>query len=96
MTAYIGTATSRIDGRAKVTGEAKYAAEYNFPGLAHGYVVDATIPRGRITSIDTSAALRVGGVSSTSRSKPPSMCSSYSFSIAMYSCEPDTAPESSW
>jgi len=62
MTAYIGTATSRIDGRAKVTGEAKYAAEYNFPGLAHGYVVDATIPRGRITSIDTSAALRVGGV----------------------------------
>ena len=62
MTAYIGTATSRIDGRAKVTGEAKYAAEYNFPGLAHGYIVDATIPRGRITSIDTSAALRVGGV----------------------------------
>jgi xanthine dehydrogenase YagR molybdenum-binding subunit len=62
MTAYIGTATSRIDGRAKVTGEAKYAAEYNFPGLAHGYVVDATIPRGRITGIDTSAALRVGGV----------------------------------
>jgi xanthine dehydrogenase YagR molybdenum-binding subunit len=62
MTAYIGTATSRIDGRAKVTGEAKYAAEYNFPGLAHGYIVDATIPRGRITSIDTSAALRVSGV----------------------------------
>jgi xanthine dehydrogenase YagR molybdenum-binding subunit len=62
MTTYIGTATSRIDGRAKVTGEAKYAAEYNFPGLAHGYVVDATIPRGRITGIDTSAALGVGGV----------------------------------
>jgi xanthine dehydrogenase YagR molybdenum-binding subunit len=62
MTAYIGTATSRIDGRAKVTGDAKYAAEYNVPGLAHGYVVDATIPRGRITSIDTSAALRVVGV----------------------------------
>jgi xanthine dehydrogenase YagR molybdenum-binding subunit len=62
MTTYIGTATSRIDGRAKVTGEAKYAAEYNFPGLAHGYVVDATIPKGRITGIDTSAALRVDGV----------------------------------
>jgi xanthine dehydrogenase YagR molybdenum-binding subunit len=62
MTTYIGTATSRIDGRAKVTGEAKYAAEYNFPGLVHGYVVDATIPKGRITGIDTSAALRVGGV----------------------------------
>jgi xanthine dehydrogenase YagR molybdenum-binding subunit len=62
MTTYIGTATSRVDGRAKVTGDAKYAAEYNVPGLAHGYVVDATIPRGRVTSIDTSAALRVGGV----------------------------------
>jgi xanthine dehydrogenase YagR molybdenum-binding subunit len=62
MTAYIGTATSRIDGHAKVTGEAKYAAEYNFPGLAPGYIVDSTSPSGRITSIDTSAALRVGGV----------------------------------
>jgi xanthine dehydrogenase YagR molybdenum-binding subunit len=29
MTTYIGTATSRIDGRAKVTGEAKYAGEFN-------------------------------------------------------------------
>ena len=31
---YIGTATSRVDGRAKVTGAAKYAAEYNMNGLA--------------------------------------------------------------
>jgi xanthine dehydrogenase YagR molybdenum-binding subunit len=28
---YLGKATSRIDGRAKVTGGAKYAAEYNIP-----------------------------------------------------------------
>jgi xanthine dehydrogenase YagR molybdenum-binding subunit len=62
MTTYIGTATSRVDGRAKVTGEAKYAAEYNVPGLAHGYLVESTIPRGRIISIDTGAALRVAGV----------------------------------
>jgi len=30
----IGTPTSRVDGRAKVTGTAKYAAEYNVPALA--------------------------------------------------------------
>ena len=40
MATYIGTATSRIDGKAKVTGEAKYAGEFNVPGLAYGYVVD--------------------------------------------------------
>jgi xanthine dehydrogenase YagR molybdenum-binding subunit len=62
MTAYIGTATSRVDGRAKVTGEAKYAGEFNVPGLAYGFVVEATIPKGRITRIDTSVALRVDGV----------------------------------
>ena len=34
MTTYIGTATSRVDGRAKVTGAAKYAGEFNTAGLA--------------------------------------------------------------
>jgi len=62
MTAYIGTATSRVEGRAKVTGEAKYAGEFNVSGLAHGHVVESTVAKGRITRIDTSAALRVGGV----------------------------------
>jgi xanthine dehydrogenase YagR molybdenum-binding subunit len=59
---YIGTATSRVDGRAKVTGAAKYAAEFNVPGLAHGSVVTATIAKGHITRIDSSEALRVPGV----------------------------------
>jgi xanthine dehydrogenase YagR molybdenum-binding subunit len=59
---YIGTATSRVDGRAKVTGAAKYAGEYNAPGLAHGYVVASTIPRGRISRIDAGEALRIEGV----------------------------------
>jgi xanthine dehydrogenase YagR molybdenum-binding subunit len=59
---YIGTPTSRVDGRAKVTGEAKYAGEFNAPGLAYGSVVESTIPKGRITRIDASEALRVEGV----------------------------------
>ena len=68
MTPHIGTPTSRIDGRAKVTGAAKYAAEYNRPGLAfgpglaYGYVVTSTIPKGRIAHIDTDEARRVVGV----------------------------------
>ena len=40
-----------------------------------------------------SSAWRVGGVSTTTRSNWPALCSSYSFSIAMYSCVPDSAPE---
>ena len=50
MSPYIGTPTSRIDGRAKVTGQAKYAAEFNVPGLLHGYFVPSTITKGRIRS----------------------------------------------
>ena len=38
-TAHIGTPTSRVDGRAKVTGEAKYAGEYNVPNLAYGCAI---------------------------------------------------------
>ena len=61
-TAYVGKPASRVDGRAKVTGEAKYAAEYNAPDLAHGVVVSSAIAKGRITHIDASAALELPGV----------------------------------
>jgi xanthine dehydrogenase YagR molybdenum-binding subunit len=62
MTTYIGTATSRIDGPAKVTGAAKYAGEFNTAGMAHAYVVGSTVTRGRIARIDASEALSVQGV----------------------------------
>jgi xanthine dehydrogenase YagR molybdenum-binding subunit len=62
MQTYIGTPTSRIDGRDKVTGNAKYAGEFDTTGLAFGCVVESTVPKGRIARIDTSAALRVAGV----------------------------------
>jgi len=71
--AYIGTPISRADGRAKVTGAAKYAAEYNTPGLAYASVVSSTIAKGRILRIDTSAALRLKGVIDvlTHQHRPP-------------------------
>jgi xanthine dehydrogenase YagR molybdenum-binding subunit len=62
MASYIGTATSRVDGIAKVTGTAKYAAEFNVPGLLYVSIVTSTIAKGRITSIDANAAMRVKGV----------------------------------
>ena len=73
MASYIGSATSRIDGRAKVTGEARYAGEFNVPGLVHGYVVESTIPKGRVVRIDTSGALDVDGVIDvlTHQNRPP-------------------------
>jgi xanthine dehydrogenase YagR molybdenum-binding subunit len=62
MAPYIGTSVPRIDGVAKVTGAAKYAAEFNVRGLVYGSVVGATIAKGHIVHIDRSAALRVKGV----------------------------------
>ena len=63
MAPYIGTPTSRIDGIAKVTGAAKYAAEFDVPGgVLYGSIVMSTITKGRIVSLDTSAAMDVEGV----------------------------------
>ncbi len=59
---YVGSPHSRVDGRLKVTGAARYAGEVAAPGLLHGYVVSGTIAKGRITAIDTAAAEAVPGV----------------------------------
>ena len=61
-TAFIGSPQSRVDGPAKVTGSALYAGDFPAQGLAYGWVVSSAIARGRITRIDTQAALRAPGV----------------------------------
>ena len=58
----VGQPFDRIDGPLKVAGKAPFAGDYPVPDLAHGVLVHSTIPRGRITSIDTSAAEMVPGV----------------------------------
>src|SRR5580698_4672768 len=60
--AYIGKPTERYDGPAKVMGKGKYTADVNLPGMLYARLVDATIPHGRILSIDTSAAQKLPGV----------------------------------
>ncbi len=62
QTNYIGKPTSRVDGPAKVTGTAKYAAEYNVPNLLYGYVVSSTITKGKIVKIDSAPVLALPGV----------------------------------
>src|SRR3990170_1760221 len=52
----IGKDVPRLDGRAKVTGAAKYTADVNLPGMLHGRMVTSTVPHARIKSIDISAA----------------------------------------
>jgi xanthine dehydrogenase YagR molybdenum-binding subunit len=54
---------TRYDGRAKVTGAAKYAVEFKPPAdPAYAFVVQSTIPSGSITAIDQTAATRAAGV----------------------------------
>ncbi|MBC7498904.1 MAG: xanthine dehydrogenase family protein molybdopterin-binding subunit [Herminiimonas sp.] len=53
---------SRVDGREKVTGRARYAAEHPAMDLIHGVVVSSTIAKGRITAFDLAAALAAPGV----------------------------------
>src|SRR5687767_11853692 len=70
----IGQGISRIDGPFKVTGQATYAYEQWGAGQPlYGFILGATIGRGRITGIDTSRAEQSAGVRTvlTHRNAPP-------------------------
>jgi xanthine dehydrogenase YagR molybdenum-binding subunit len=58
----LGQPMDRVDGRLKVTGQARYAGEYPEAGLLHASVVSSSIASGRVVRIDTSQALAVPGV----------------------------------
>ena len=58
----IGAMVPRIDGPLKTTGTARYASDYNFPGLAYAVPVRATVASGRILRIDSTAAEAMPGV----------------------------------
>jgi xanthine dehydrogenase YagR molybdenum-binding subunit len=62
MTSTIGKPLTRIDGRAKVTGAARYAAEFNQPSQVYAVVVGSTVGLGRITGIDADPVLALPGV----------------------------------
>jgi len=58
----IGAPVSRLDGRVKVTGEARYAADTPAAGMAYAVLVGSAIPCGRIRNIDTGEAEAARGV----------------------------------
>ncbi len=61
-TEVIGKPIDRKDGRAKVTGAAKYAAEFGVNNVAYAFPIRSTIGSGTITAFDLSAAQNAGGV----------------------------------
>ncbi len=58
----IGAAVPRIDGPLKTTGTARYSADHHFPNLAHAMAVQSAIGKGRVRSLDVSAAEKMPGV----------------------------------
>ncbi len=58
----IGKPLSRFEGRLKVTGQARYTADIPIAEAFHAAIVSSTISKGRILSIDTSAAEKAQGV----------------------------------
>ncbi|MBT3155046.1 xanthine dehydrogenase family protein molybdopterin-binding subunit [Streptomyces sp. CHD11] len=58
----VGTGHTRVEGRDKVTGVARYAGDIPFAGLAHGWLVLSTVAHGRIVSVETGPVLGMPGV----------------------------------
>src|ERR1700712_2594625 len=60
--AMIGQPIDRLDGRLKVTGAAKYAAEFRIPNTVHAVLVQSTIAAGSIAGFDLGQANAMQGV----------------------------------
>jgi xanthine dehydrogenase YagR molybdenum-binding subunit len=58
----MGKRISRIDGREKASGRAKYASDLNKPGLLFGALLTSPHAHAKVVSIDTSAAKNLSGV----------------------------------
>jgi xanthine dehydrogenase YagR molybdenum-binding subunit len=59
---HVGRRSPRLSAIEKVTGRARYSADVQMSGMLHAVVVRSRIPRGRVVSIDATAADRVPGV----------------------------------
>jgi xanthine dehydrogenase YagR molybdenum-binding subunit len=53
---------TRVEAPLKVTGQAKYGVDHNFPGMLYGYVLTSTIANGDIEAMDVTAAKSAPGV----------------------------------
>lgn len=62
MSPVVGKGLDRVDGRLKVTGGARYSAEWPLDRLAYGVIVQSAVARGTIRTIEDSAASAAPGV----------------------------------
>src|SRR4051812_49548296 len=62
LTKTVGQPVNRVDGPLKVTGQARYAAEFDIPDLLHAALVLSNVPKGTVTAVDSEAARRAPGV----------------------------------
>ena len=60
--AVVGQRVPRMDALEKVTGDARYTADVQLPGMLHAAIVRAGVPSGRVATLDLSAALEMPGV----------------------------------
>jgi len=58
----IGQRLGRVEGPAKVTGEAKYTADILLPGMIWGKVLRSPLPHAKIVAIDTREAEQMPGI----------------------------------
>lgn len=58
----LGTQVSRLDGPLKVKGAARFSAEFPMVGLVYAACAYSTIPKGRIATLDVTAAESAPGV----------------------------------
>ncbi|SFR29943.1 xanthine dehydrogenase, molybdenum binding subunit apoprotein [Lentzea waywayandensis] len=56
------TALDRVDAPLKVSGSAPYPSDFTLPDQVHAVLVQSTVAAGRISAIDTTAALAAPGV----------------------------------
>lgn len=61
LTRAVGAPVTRLEGQLKVTGEARYAYEHRVKRLVYGWIVQSSVARGRIASVDAAEALAVPG-----------------------------------
>ena len=58
----VGKPLPRVDGLAKLTGQAKYTTDLTLPNMVYGKLLRSPLPHAKIVSIDTSQAEKLPGV----------------------------------
>jgi len=58
----VSQSVDRVDGKLKVTGRARYSGDHSFPNLCYGYLLQSSIAKGKIESMDVAAAQNSPGI----------------------------------